>query len=463
MLKGYLTIFGSILLMIVLGSVYTWSNINAYYISYLKFNDSPNIKLVDGFFLMPIIVYISDIAMFFGPILVEKYNFKRVILLSLILTIFSHLILLFTTRLFVVYFAMIIFGIANGLSYISLPKNCWNYFPEKKGLLSGLILFGYGISSLIFTWICESTVNKDFDKTDNEGYFSQEIANKMYEFIKKLNVIFVFLCAIGYFSIFDYETENKKITKNSININKGNYHEINTNKHTPHKTSNNHLKYILLDVFSNRKIYQMIGMSFFTLYFLYMITNTNRSFGQINNLDENFLSNLSKTYSIVNGISRVIWGILFDYFPFKKLMYYLLCIEIFISLTVYYIGKYQFLYFIYIIVSGVLFAGIIVIIMPLYNKIYGEKYSSKIYGIAMGIYGFSCLLGPIVSKVVIKEKEDYKYVYLSGTIFSVISLINVIKFDLKEFKYNNDLEELERETFEDDNKNGQSEEFIEKI
>ena len=144
-------------------------------------------------------------------------------------------------------------------------------------------------------------------------------------------------------------------------------------------------------------------------------------------------------------------------------MYYLLCIEIFISLTVYYIGKYQFLYFIYIIVSGVLFAGIIVIIMPLYNKIYGEKYSSKIYGIAMGIYGFSCLLGPIVSKIVIKEKEDYKYVYLSGTIFSVISLINVIKFDLKEFKYNNDLEELERETFEDDNKNGQSEEFIEKI
>ena len=461
MIKGYLTIFGSILIMIVLGSVYTWSNINAYYISYLKFNNSPNIKLVDGFFLMPIIVYISDIAMFFGPILIEKYKFKPVILLSLILTIISHLILLFTTRLFIVYFAMIIFGIANGLSYISLPKNCWNYFPEKKGLLSGLILFGYGISSLIFTWICESTVNKNFEQTDKDGYFSEEIANKMYDFIKKLNIIFVFLCVIGYFSIFDYDEINKNINNKVNNIEKRNYHEITPNMHT--KTSNKNMKYILLDVFSNIKIYQMIGMSFFTLYFLYMITNTNRSFGQINNIDENFLSTLSKTYSIVNGISRVVWGILYDYFPFKKLMYYLLSIEIFISLTVYYIGEYQYIYFIYIIVSGVLFAGIIVIIMPLYNKIYGEKYSSKIYGIAMGIYGFSCLLGPIVSKVVIKEKKDYKYVYLSGTFFSIISLINVFKFDLKEFKYNSDLEELEKETFEDDNKNGQSEEFIEKL
>ena len=461
MLKGYLTIFGSILLMIVLGSVYTWSNINAYYISYLKFNNSPNIKLVDGFFLMPIIVYISDIAMFFGPILVEKYNFKKVILISIILTIFSHLILLLTTRLFVVYFAMVVFGIANGLSYISLPKNCWNYFPEKKGLLSGLILFGYGISSLIFTWVCESTVNEGFVKTNEEGYFSEEIANKMYEFIKKLNIIFIILCGIGYFSIFDYDEENKKLNiNNNNNIDRTNYHEINFN-HT-NKTSNDKMKYILLDVFNNRKIYQMIGMSFFTLYFLYMITNTNRSFGQINNLDENFLSFLSKTYSIINGISRIVWGILFDYFPFKKLMYYLLSLEIFISFTVYYIGEFKYLYFIYIIVSGVLFAGIIVIVMPLYNKIYGEKYSSKIYGIAMGIYGFSCLLGPIVSKVVIKEKEDYKYVYFSGTLFSIISLINVSKFELKEFKYNSDLDELEKENYEVQN-NEKNEEFIEKL
>jgi hypothetical protein len=81
----------------------------------------------------------------------------------------------------------------------------------------------------------------------------------------------------------------------------------------------------------------------------------------------------------------------------------------------------------------------------------------------MGIYGFSCLLGPIVSKVVIKEKEDYKYVYFSGTLFSIISLINVMKFDLKEFKYNSDLDELEKESYDSNNQNEQNEEFIEKL
>ncbi len=54
-LKGILNVIGSIIIYMIFGSLYTWSNINVYLVSYPKQYNSPNIEIVDGFFLMPIV------------------------------------------------------------------------------------------------------------------------------------------------------------------------------------------------------------------------------------------------------------------------------------------------------------------------------------------------------------------------------------------------------------------------
>ena len=72
-------------------------------------------------------------------------------------------------------------------------------------------------------------------------------------------------------------------------------------------------------------------------------------------------------------------------------------------------------------------------------KIYGIKYSNKIYSIACGIYGFSCLLGPIASKVVIKNISEIKDILLNlkeGIEFTNDPKKN-IKAQLKEKNGNN--------------------------
>ena len=65
-LKGILNILGSIIIYMVFGSLYTWSNINIYLISYLKQYNSPNIEIVDGYFIMPIVLVISNFSNYFG-------------------------------------------------------------------------------------------------------------------------------------------------------------------------------------------------------------------------------------------------------------------------------------------------------------------------------------------------------------------------------------------------------------
>ena len=418
-IKGLLTVIGSIIIYMVFGSLYTWSNINVYFVSYLKLHNSPNIEIVDGYFIMPIVLVISNFSNYFGTKIEEKIGFKKCLFLSLLMACGSHFILIFTTRLPIIYLLMIIFGIAIGFSYIGITKNSWYFYPEKKGFISGIILFGYGSSSMFFSGFADKIINPNNESSEQNGLFNKSIADNTFSYIKKLNVILFIMSLIGFLLISDYNKINNSTSIEDIN-----------NK----KEEDSSL--VIKKVFKTRQIWQIIALNFCALYFLYMITNTNRSFGQLNSLNSGLLSTLSKLYSLINGFGRIIWGYLLDKFELKKLYYLILFTETLISMTIFYIGKYQYLYFLMICICSFLFSGVIVIIVIIFPKIYGIKYSNKIFGIACAISGFSCILGPIASKVIIKDISDYKKIYLLGFLFSIIAIINLYLLNDSKFNYN---------------------------
>jgi hypothetical protein len=88
-------------------------------------------------------------------------------------------------------------------------------------------------------------------------------------------------------------------------------------------------------------------------------------------------------------------------------------------------------------ICSFLFSSVIVITVVIFPKIYGIKYSNKIFSISSTIFGFSCILGPFASKVAIREKNDYKKLYLSGMVFLLIAIINfyilIINYIKKEY------------------------------
>ena len=419
-LIGILNVIGSIIIYMVFGSLYTWSNINVYLVSYLKQNNSPNIEIVDGYFIMPIVIVISNLSNYFGTKIEEKLGFKKCLLLSLLMACGSHFFLIFTTRLPIIYLLMIIFGIAIGFSYIGITKNSWYYYPEKKGFISGIILFGYGGSSMIFSGFADKIINPNNEPTEQNGLFNQSIADNTFLYIKKLNLILFIMSLIGFLLITDYNKSN------NLSIQGNNKYDENSS-------------IVIKQVFKTRQIWQIIVLNFCSLYFLYIITNTNRSFGQLNSLNSGLLSTLSKFYSLINGFGRIIWGYLLDKFELKYIYNSILISEILISSTIFYAGKYQYLYFIMVCFCSYLFSGIVVITVIIFPKIYGIKYSNKIYGISQAISGFSCILGPISSKVIIKEINDYKKIYLSGMFFSLLAITNLYFLNENKFIYSFEL------------------------
>lgn len=64
--------------------------------------------------------------------------------------------------------------------------NAWHYFPESKGLVTGIILCGSGLGSFIFGLVSTSIVNPDNLKTNSLGVFPEEVSERVPHMIRTM-------------------------------------------------------------------------------------------------------------------------------------------------------------------------------------------------------------------------------------------------------------------------------------
>ena len=75
-------------------------------------------------------------------------------------------------------FYAVFFPIGVGFVYWP-PIICgWEWFPEHKGLVSGLIVGGYGFGAFIFGFITTAIINPEDLKDNDDGYFPESVGQK---------------------------------------------------------------------------------------------------------------------------------------------------------------------------------------------------------------------------------------------------------------------------------------------
>jgi hypothetical protein len=111
-----------------------------------------------------------------------------------------------TFKHFVIYYA-VIFPLGAGFLYWP-PIICgWEWFPHKKGLISGLTVAGFGFGAFFFGFITTAIVNPDDEDkvTEEDGrklFYSKQVADrvpKMYHYCL-LSWSLLALLAIGLIS-----------------------------------------------------------------------------------------------------------------------------------------------------------------------------------------------------------------------------------------------------------------------
>jgi len=89
-----------------------------------------------------------------------------------------------------------LFGFGVGLAYTAPMVAGWKWFPDKKGLVSGSVLTGFGAGGFFFNLIGTNLINPNKVNPVN-GEFPQAVYDRFPSMLRKLAIIYASLSAIG--------------------------------------------------------------------------------------------------------------------------------------------------------------------------------------------------------------------------------------------------------------------------
>ncbi|WP_339317848.1 OFA family MFS transporter [Paenibacillus sp. FSL R10-2734] len=146
--KRWLIVLGTVIMQMGLGTIYTWSLFNAHLVT--KFGWELNSVSIT----FSITSFALAFATLFAGKLQDRFGLRRLTAaagimlgLGLILSSQANSLLMFYVL------AGVIVGFADGTAYITSLSNLIKWFPNNKGLISGVSVGAYGTGSLIFKYI----------------------------------------------------------------------------------------------------------------------------------------------------------------------------------------------------------------------------------------------------------------------------------------------------------------------
>ena len=401
----------------MLGNSYTWGNINIYYYSYIRqFNEKYTTNHV--YFMVPLLLVFQNSFPLLSGFLDKIIGTRLLVLIGSLLIIGCHVLLYLFTSFFYTVIAMCMYGAGNGLIYFSIMGCCWSYFPNKKGLISGVIVCFYGGSSFLFTLLAEYIINpNNLPKVKDHDYFDREIAMRVKIFVKVLIIIFTCMGTLAVILVFPHEKEKSEEEEEILQ-------KLDERESQPLGQAVKSSQFITFLIFTGC-----------VMFYGYIVTNTSRGFGTVSELNQRMLKYLSVAYAILNASARLCWGHIFDKYGYFY-PYLFVCInQILSSSALYFSGMNNYSYFVVTLLSVLSFSGHATMFPPFVGKTFGIKNSV----ILIGIIGFAntvvSILGPVFCFFIIKNKKDYLTVFLIGTAFTLIGFILLFFLNDTPFNY----------------------------
>ena len=181
--RGILAIVGGMCLHMTLGNLYLWGGISMYCSSYLYHMGD---HTASTRFLMMFLTIKGLFQCILSPVgiyLERRIGHKIVVIMCAIIWMSSFCPLIFTrSKWWYLGLLGVGFGVPDGLGYTLCFVVAWRHFPDKTGLVTGIIGCAYGSGSCILNIIAMQIVNPQnhqpiYQQGTGEKYFSQEVAN----------------------------------------------------------------------------------------------------------------------------------------------------------------------------------------------------------------------------------------------------------------------------------------------
>ncbi|HEO8421778.1 TPA: OFA family MFS transporter [Yersinia enterocolitica] len=375
-----LIVIGTIIVQMGLGTIYTWSLFNQPLV------DKYGWDLSATAITFSITSFALAFSTLFAGKIQDKWGLRRLIAVAGILLGGGLMLSSQVSSLWMLYLvAGVLVGFADGTAYITSLTNLIKWFPEKKGLISGISVGAYGTGSLVFKYLNAS-------------------------FIESFGVSTAFLIW-GVIAL-------AMVVGGSFLVKEAQEVEATTALATGQKN------YTVKEMLKTKQAY-LLFVIFFTACMsgLYLIGIVKDIGVSLAHLDVATAANAVALVAIFNTIGRIILGALSDKVGRIKVVSGTLVVTA-VAVTVLNVVPLNFpLFFACVAAIAFCFGGVITVYPAIVSDFFGLKNQSKNYGIIYQGFGFGALAGSMIAAVLGGFHATFTVITVLCVISFVITLI----------------------------------------
>ena len=469
--KFILSEISGIISILTQGLVFGSAGICVYVLSYIHHKD----KWVDmqyGSLMMPLLNFFLSL---FSPLSGAIEKIFGPVLALLISGIFVEicLFLFYIQRnIWLFYIITLLCGFGFGISANITVKNACMYYPEKKGLISSIIMSFIGISISIYTLVGEKLINpnkEDVIDHRNDPYYSLEVSERSKNYYLFAMICFPIGTLITLLTFYKYDPlceigENENIEQISnedkeIDMEKEKEGEAReelkdvmiekklTRHNSFHKSSPGKNIKIALKNFRFWRIMIISGLPPFLVFFL---QSSFRAYVVMLGVDTKIIFFLGSGLSLTGCFLGPVWASLVDRLGFQPVMKIICSLCLVSSIYFFFFFGKKILYTIGLIFSIPSLVAILSTITPHLMHIYGMSHFLVLGGFAKLFYeisDFFAALTTIILSIFFKNAEQllfpYKMVAVVGVVFSISGLILTFFENDEKFVFGDENEENE--------------------
>ncbi len=290
----------------------------------------------------------------------------------------------------------VISGFGIGFTYVCPVATGIKWFPDKRGMITGLSVAGFGAGALIVAPVARALI-------DGMGVFST---------LAILGIIFLGVIVLS-----------SQILRNPPSGWKP------EGWNPPEKVKETKLDFGPGEMLSSLSFYLIWIMYFFgCLAGLMIIAQTSPIGQELVGLTPKVAALAVGTLAIFNAVGRIFWGRLSDMLGRKRALFLMLIINGVAILLYNTIEVFPIYYWIGIYIVGLCFGGYLAIFPAITADFYGTKNIGINYGLVFTAYGVGGLLGTLFAPRVLEITKSYSMAFvvtgilcLLGAVIAVIS------------------------------------------
>lgn len=155
-----------------------------------------------GFFFVPVAMMTNCYLITVGGLLEKKLGVRILSTFGILTAVYCHLIIRFVANFWILLFSFVIFGVGFSMSLNPMLKTCTKYFPEKRGIITGLAMSAFGFSPLVFTSLADYVINPKKVDVNQDGMYPEHVANRIRDFALYMAIIMAVFGVIAFIFIF---------------------------------------------------------------------------------------------------------------------------------------------------------------------------------------------------------------------------------------------------------------------